>query len=181
METITLHLHFKTLPPIVTRNRHALIFVRTQDGKFVLGSKKYYPPNISRLVGGGIEQDEDPLQAAARELNEELNIEVPPTDLQGLATIIAKITHEDQEIEFTTWLYFYQLKFSGITPGSDLDSLAYLTESEYIKLIDTYKHLSEELHPILGFAWSDYGALYGPIHQIALDEYLKLSTPTPNT
>lgn len=177
MQNVTLNLSFKTLPPVVKRNRHALILVRTADGKFVLGNKKHYPEGISRLVGGGIDADEDPQKAAARELTEELEIVVPAEQLQPLYKIDAFITHEGKTIKFVTWLYFYQLKLEKINPSSDLDGVAYLTEGEYLELITRFQHLSPQLHPILGFAWADYGQLYSHIHQFALDGYHALSHP----
>jgi len=179
VQDITLKLNVQTMPPIFLRKRHALILVRDQNGKFVLGSKNIYPQGIDRLVGGGIEPDEDPQEGAARELAEELGLELRPDELVPLAKVTAEIKaeikHEARDITFVTYIYFFQVADQVLEPDDDLDGLAYLTEAELLSLIKAYQKLPKTIDSKEGFAWFDYGQLYSQIHQIALDEYLKLA------
>lgn len=174
-QVVTIPLHLDTVPPLYRRGQHALILVRNQAGNFILGSKEMYPDQISRMVGGGLDRDEDPATGAARELEEELHLHVPPHELQPLAIVVADITHQQEKISFTTWLYYYQLQGEQqIQPDDDLDGVAELTQSEVEQLIERYSQLEGLVNKENHFAWVDYGALYGPMHQIALQRAVNL-------
>ena len=152
--------------------------LRDKQGKFVLGTKDHYPDNIVRLVGGGIEDEENPRLGAVRELNEELGIKIEAKNLKELAVIRPTIEIEAGEfaqkypdpIKFETFLYFYQLDTETLKPSDDIDGLVHLTQPQYEQLIENYLELSEEIHPKLGFSWSDYGKYYSFVHDIALQE-----------
>jgi len=175
MKEVTLKLRMMTLPPVVLRGQQALILVRTSDDRFVIGGKSHYPQGISRLVGGGIEKGEEPLLGAARELQEELGFQVKPTDLVPLAKINVQVTNPEKNVTFAIYVYFYQLTDQTIKASDDLDSLVYLSQSELLSLIKAYQELPKTIDEVHGFAWFDYGQLYNQVHQIALDEYLKLA------
>jgi 8-oxo-dGTP pyrophosphatase MutT (NUDIX family) len=178
MKEIGISLTFKTVPPILLRRRQALILLRDQQGKFILGTKDHYPDNIVRLVGGGINDGEDSLTGAVRELGEELGIKVDSEKLVELAMIRPTIQLEANEfsqkypspIEFETYLYFYQLNDEILHPSDDLDGVVHLTKLQYQQLIENYLELSEDIHPKLGFSWADYGRYYSFVHDIALQE-----------
>jgi inosine/xanthosine triphosphatase len=61
------------------RTAYTLVFLHRPDGR-VLMLHRTRPPNAGRLngVGGGIEAGEDVLQAAAREVREEVGLDVQP-------------------------------------------------------------------------------------------------------
>ncbi len=180
-----LQFSFTHVPPVMKRGRHALIMVIDEQGKLVLGAKDIYPPGIVRFVGGGLEGNEDPKTGAARELQEELGIEVYPTALNEVATIIAQIDEESTKkaYEFTTYLYALTCDSQDITANDDLDGVRHLTLKEMEELISTYASLPSELitipskNPLIIeeeiFRWSDYGKLYGEIHRIGLEFALK--------
>ncbi len=172
MDTLTLNLQLTTIPPLMRRGRHALILVRNQEGNFILGRKQIYPPQICRMVGGGIEASEDPQVGAARELAEELHIDVPPENLIPLKKVVAEITCRQEKITFTTWLFFYQLEVEAIQADDDLDDVWALSEADLESLIARYGQLQgEDKDDNVEFKWQDYGRLYGPMHQIALDAF----------
>jgi 8-oxo-dGTP pyrophosphatase MutT (NUDIX family) len=173
MKMIHLPLELMTLPPIFKRQRHALILVGDERGNFYLSRKKHYPAGISRLLGGGLEGEEDPHVGAARELNEETQITVDLSKLHALAEIQAELHVPHHETTyFTPYLYYYQLSDQEMIPSDDVDEIITVTLAEYEALIETYAHLSPKVENSAhqSFAWADYGKLFGPIHQVALEE-----------
>lgn len=175
--TITLQLTLPTLPKIMRRERHVLILIRTWDGNFILGSKGPYPANIHRMVGGGLDSNEDPQAGAARELAEELHLDAVQKDVIPLAQVIAKINHQAEDLTFSTWLFFYQLAASQtLQPDDDLNGIVELTPIEFQALINRFSQLQDNFNHEHNFSWGDYGKLYGPMHQIALDRANQLLT-----
>jgi 8-oxo-dGTP pyrophosphatase MutT (NUDIX family) len=173
MKVLHLPLELNSLPPIFKRQRHALILVGDDQGNLYLSQKKHYPAGVSRLLGGGLEEGEDPHIGAARELNEETGIMVNLEKLHPLVEIQADLHVPHQETtHFTVYLYFYQLGNQQMIPSDDVDKIVALSLAEYKKLLETYTQLSPEIpkDSQYKFAWADYGKLFGPIHQIALEE-----------
>lgn len=171
------HYHFSfsfdVIPPVLQRGRHALIVLRDTDGKFVLGAKNIYPEGIVRFVGGGLDDAEPAEIGAARELEEEVGVRVDPPELRLLAEITADIISPERTMPFTTFLFFYDLGDVELHPADDLDGIVHLTLEEMKQLINHYAHLPKEIIDIGDggnpFRWSDYGAYYGKVHQIALN------------
>lgn len=168
---ITLHAVFGNMH----RPKHVLLVIRNSEGKFLLGEKPhFYPPQIYRLVGGGIDGDETPIEAAIRESMEELQIQVDESELNELAVIKTKGNFEGKTYTNTT--YMYELKINDIEsliPGDDITGLKHLTREEVEELIQRYKDLSTddwfESDDGYKHCWSDYGEMYSYVHQIMLD------------
>lgn len=161
------------------RGRHALILLRDRHGSYVLGHKSAYPEGISRMVGGGIESDEDPHLGAARELEEELHISAGREELIPLAEVIAQIEGPENEYTFITYVYFFQMQDEVLQPSDDIQDIRLLKPAEMHELINRFRELPDTLvsrdgKPELAFRWSDYGALYAEIHRIALEEAERL-------
>lgn len=168
----TLTLSMAVVPPVAKRQRHVLILPRTARGHFILGRKQLYPAGISRMLGGGLEGNEQAQVGAVRELAEETGFQARADQLQPLATVIAQLTERSsgQYYRFETEIFLIRLPVDvSLKAGDDVDALVELSEPELRGLIQRYQELSPELDPDKGFAWYDYGQLYGPIHQIALD------------
>jgi 8-oxo-dGTP pyrophosphatase MutT (NUDIX family) len=161
-------------PPIMLRKRHVLILLRDRNNQYILGRKNIYPPGITRMVGGGVEEHEPFFAAAARELYEELKYSVPRRELIELAKVNALISDADRnKYQFNTVIYFVQLDKKPISPGDDLDGIIRLSDPDFLSLIQKYKQLPKEIDPKFGFAWYDYGQLYSQIHQIAWESLRK--------
>ena|SRR5579859_1786011 len=175
MKIFTIHLNVKKIPPIAERGRHVLILLQDVSDHYILGTKKMYPRGIVRFVGGGVEKHETFLQAARRELYEELKISCGLKEPHELVQIIAHLTdHEGKKAYFVTTVYFLELGLRGVLPASDLNGVVRFTDEQFQNLIDHYHQLSTRIDPELHFAWYDYGQLYGFIHEVAWREFQKL-------
>jgi 8-oxo-dGTP pyrophosphatase MutT (NUDIX family) len=123
------------------------------------------------MIGGGIEAGEESLPAAARELEEETGLHVGLDQLTHLSTITAEIDEKStgKHYTFVTDLYLVKVGNNTLTASDDIQGLQELTTGDIQDLIHRYQSLPKEINPDKGFAWYDYGQLYGAIHQIALD------------
>lgn len=168
----TLQLSMDVVPQVAKRKHHVLVLLRNAQGKFVLGSKTLYPDQIYRMVGGGIEEGEAAPPAAARELFEETGLELSPNELKPLTTITAEIEERStgQHYTFVTELFLADVGTQQLHPSDDIQALQELTTEQLQDLIRRYSQLPREIDHDKGFAWYDYGQLYGAVHQIALDE-----------
>lgn len=167
----TLQLSMNIVPPVAKRGRHALILLENDHQNYLLGAKDIYPKDIYRMIGGGIEEGEEALPAAARELQEETGLELPPEQLKHLSTVTAEIDEQStgKHFTFVTDVYLVNVGNQKLTPSDDIQDLQEMTRGDIQQLITRYQQLPKELDPEKGLAWYDYGQLYGAIHQIALD------------
>lgn len=172
MARYQIYLNMIEFPDIVRRGRHALIMLQDAEGRFLLSEKKRYPKGIKRFVGGGLDQKEDAAAGAARELAEETGLQIKPAQLKPLAEIEAHLVDgADTRLTFTTYLFYYQLSVDQhIKAQDDIDGVAQLTEEQYYQLLHAYEQLPKTVDDTFGFAWYDYGQLYGFIHRLAINE-----------
>lgn len=159
------------------RERHVLILIRDQKGQFLFGSKpNFYPKGIVRLIGGGVNIDETPAEAAVRELDEEVHLKKRSLDLYPLAIITTDAETAKQKCKLITSLFFLQLQGDHVSSDSDIRSIVRLNEHKMRRLISNYYNLDQTnwYHgPEGNYSWGDYGKVYGYIHEIALNEYKK--------
>jgi len=118
----------------------ANIFVR-KDGKYLLlkrSEKKIIAPGIIGPFGGKVEENENPLQTAKRELFEEAGLTVNNVRLEAvILEVFPKSAYP------TNWLIFY---FSGDYESGELAG----TEEGEAVLLDPEQILKENLFPSLG-------------------------------
>jgi ADP-ribose pyrophosphatase YjhB (NUDIX family) len=174
----TLSLTMQVVPAVAKRNRHVLILVQNEAGNFLLGFKKLYPPNISRMIGGGVDEGEDKTVAAIRELQEETGLTVSANELKYLSTVETDITEEPtgQQYHFISYLFFLNIGSRTLQPTDDLDGIKELTHEELQQLIERFQQLPEGTDPDKGISWNDYGKLFSAIHQIALEELQRVQS-----
>ncbi len=154
------------------RKNHVLVLVVYNDNNFILGKKKdFYPEHIARLLGGGIKEGEDPTQCAKREIEEELSVSIPIDSYNLLGSVVTKALTSEGDMEMKTWIYSVKLPDSSqIKPGDDISSVQVFTRDEYIALMKAITDLSGEfITDRFSFLWSDWGKIYGPLHQYALE------------
>ncbi len=95
---------------------------------------------------GGLEENEDPIEACIREVKEETNINVKKTDLQSLGTHVYTGDREDK------LLYLFLYKTDKLPPIDNLKCTSYFTDSrgEKILELDEFKYVRrEELYDYL--------------------------------
>ncbi|MBD3250320.1 MAG: NUDIX domain-containing protein [Candidatus Pacebacteria bacterium] len=158
----------------ILRPEHVLLVVQDYQDNFILGGKpNFYPENIYRFVGGGVEVGETPLQAAIREAEEELDLKLGQTQLEPLVQVKTIASCRDQEYQNSTTLYYLDLEL-GMTlkPGGDITFLKTMTRSELDQLCQRFDCLSASdwLNGKDGYkhCWADYGKMYGFIHRCVL-------------
>ncbi|MEP7166509.1 MAG: NUDIX hydrolase [Candidatus Woesebacteria bacterium] len=162
----TISLQFSRTMEVLNRGDRSLLILLDPEGKYVLGSKEVYPKDIYRLAGGGVDQGEDPQIAAARELKEELGIDRSPGEMEPKATITIAVTSPEKTQEFQIFLFETKLRTTEkIVPADDIQGVVHLSTDEMKTLIDRFSHLSDARD----FSWSDYGKLYGRVHEIVLE------------
>lgn len=155
------------------RDRTVAIGVKDAQGNILLGAKEgFYPPGISRLLGGGIDEGEAPDVAARRELSEELNL-VTLDDTYTLEEVskisISAVCPDNTEYNTEIWMYFVDIGDLQVKASDDVTSLVKTDLDGLKELADRYSALSETLW-YKGkegeFCWADYGKVYGKIHMI---------------
>lgn len=162
------------------RKKLALIAARDLEGNILIGSKpNFFPEGISRMLGGGVKDDEDERLGALRELEEELGVTATVEDLKPLLQV--NVHAEDQEgkiFENSTYIYFFQLKDNNYKAGDDVKSIIKLSIDELSELGDKYEALAEDnwYEGVEGkHSWGDYGKVYGPIHKLTAQKIKELN------
>lgn len=163
------------------RKKVALIVVENADGDFLIGTKPYqYPPTISRLLGGGVDEGEPEDVAAARELSEELGVTLNPSELTSLLVITTSAEDaEGKRYTHETHVYYANIGDAQYEPGDDIKAIVKLSLDELYSLGEAYEALPETLwyNGREGlYSWKDYGKLYGPVHKTASEAVRKLKS-----
>jgi 8-oxo-dGTP pyrophosphatase MutT (NUDIX family) len=154
------------------RKEHSLILVKQAD-KYILGLKQhFYPRGFARMIGGGINLGETPLEAAKREVFEELSY-VVANEIEFVASIKTIAETAQGEMIMNTHIFYLEIESdTELVVGDDVTGLQYLTDKEFQKLIFSMSQLQgtyNEKEGLFNFDWKDYGVIYEPIHQIAYD------------
>lgn len=171
MKVFELKFKFQTMPDIFLRGEHVQAVIKDAGGKFILGKKDIYPTEISRFIGGGLDEA-NPTLGIIREIEEELRVTVAEDRIIPLAKIICQIEHTNNII-FTTHLFFVKIT-EPVTASSDLDGLKYLDENGLENLIQSYQNLTKESKPDFNWSWADYGQVFAEIHRIGLNRVKEL-------
>ncbi len=181
MQQINQSFSFSHIPPVLLRKRHALILL-TDGTFFYLGKKPIYPTNIYRMVGGGLDDEEDATLGALRELREETGIVKDSKTLYPLLEFRSTIYEESSgnTVDFVTNVFWTHCTRSEIHPSDDITDVGAFDTKEFQSLIARYALLDSTLRQFPGkyadmestqFRWSDYGAYYGKLHELALSAY----------
>jgi len=172
----TYNLKLKIITPFgnLFRTKTVAIIVKNSKNEFLLGSKpSFYPPTITRLLGGGFKEKETPENATKRELVEELGVEVDEKHIKHLVIINIKAKDETGEIYNTKInLLNVDKPIDEYSPGDDVKFIDILKTHEMKELVKAYENLSELLW-YKGeegeFCWKDYGQVYSVVHSLALE------------
>ena len=157
------------------RKKLALIAVKDSEGNILVGAKPhFYPVGIYRLIGGGVDENEEPIEGAKRELFEELGIDANQEDLTPLLQVNVHATDEKGKVyENSNFIYFYKLKDNKYKAGDDTKFVIKLSLDGLYKLGEKYENLSENdwfRNEMEQYNWKDYGQVYGPIHKLVAEK-----------
>lgn len=163
------------------RKRVALVVVEDGNGDFLVGAKPYvYPPTITRLLGGGVDEGEAEDGAAVRELREELGITIDSSELTPL--LVLTVNAEDAEggqYKNEIYVYYANIGDAQYEPGDDIESIVKLSLDELYALGEAYEALPETLWyngRAGSYSWSDYAKVYGPVHKLSAEEVRALKS-----
>ena len=174
MKQIPLSINIKSPFGNLHRERTVLIVIKNSQGKYLLGAKEgHYPDGISRLMGGGVDNGEDILSAAIRELKEELNVTIPLEQLEPYADVLVEAIDE-KGVKYSTCISIVKLTvpIDQYSAGDDVTNVVELTKEEVLDLIKRYQELSPDFwfeNDQKRFNWADYGKVYAPVHKIAIE------------
>lgn len=163
------------------REKTALLVVETADGDFLVGAKPYqYPPTITRLLGGGVDEGESENNAATREIREELGVALSFSQLTPM--LVVSVGAEDAEgkhYAHEIHIYYANIGDDQYEPGDDIKAIVKLDLDELYALGEAYEALPEALWyngPEGLYSWNDYGKLYGPVHKLASEAVRELKS-----
>lgn len=156
------------------RKKSTLIVVEANREVFLVGAKpQQYPPTITRLLGGGVDDGEPENLAVKRELYEELGVQLDESQITGL--FIVKVRAEDDEgnsYNPEVHVYYADIGSASYRPGDDVKEIVKLTLDGLYKLGEAYEALPETLWyngPEGVYSWRDYAKLYGPVHKLCAE------------
>jgi ADP-ribose pyrophosphatase YjhB (NUDIX family) len=163
------------------RKKVALIVVENADGDFLVGTKPYqYPPTITRILGGGVDEGEPENDAAVRELSEELGVTIDTSDLTPLLVIATNAEDaEGKHYTHETYIYYANIGNAEYKPGDDVKAIVKLSLDELYALGESYEALPDTLWyngREGSYSWSDYAKLYGPVHKLSVEEIRSLKS-----
>lgn len=179
METIGLTIRVQKAFGNLHRPRCILIALGDSEKRILTGAKAdYLPPAITRLIGGGMGEDEDGIEAAIREVEEETGITLASTQLVPLFTLRIAARDKDENDFFNkTHVYFADIGKQKCTPSDDISAIVPLTLDELYKMGEHYDNLQDFLWFKNGqheFSWADYGKMYGIIHKRTAEKLREL-------
>lgn len=182
INNIEIHnLNIKIVSPFgnLYRKRLALIAIIDLDGNILVGSKPhFYPQDIYRLIGGGIDDNEEVIDGCLRELKEEVGIEAIKEDLKEIMQVnVNAVDKNGKEYKNTNYIFLYKLKTNNYKAGDDIKQIIKLSVDALYKLGERYENLSSDdwfKNDMENYNWYDYGQVYGPIHKLVASYIVKL-------
>lgn len=165
------------------RDRTTLILCKDRDGRYVLGTEHgFYPEGIARMIGGGIDKEEKPVDGAIREVKEEIGIDVTTKELVELVQFDITGSFKNKRYKHSIFVYYLDSSKDDYVAGDDVSEIIRYTEAEYKELVKRFFALKADhiyVKDDYTFSWRDYGNVYGYVHQVTLEEYLRRFDLTP--
>jgi len=155
------------------RDRTVLILIKNSKDKYLFGVKKFYPREIKRMIGGGVDKGEEVLEAATRELQEELGIGVLQSELQSLAEFSITGNYKGEVFKTSIFTCYLDIGDKTYNPGDDVSAVAEFTEAECQSIAGEMMSVDETSFFENGensFSWADYGKVYGFVLKESLRE-----------
>lgn len=119
---------------LIPFNSKQQIFIQDRDG--------HKPPPWG-FFGGGIEENESPLQAVIREIKEELDLDLLEADLEYLGEFPTQFS--DQQIERSVFLYRTDQKEFTVLEGAGGKWLSFASAAEKLDTRDKLEEIKQKI------------------------------------
>lgn len=141
-----------------------------------MGTKGFYPEGTARLMGGGVDNNEDLLDAVQREMKEETGLILDKEEFEPLIEVKVEGQHEDEIHRLSVFVYFVELDDEEAIASDDVEEILMTDEAGFRKINQVLLNLPHDFMAEkdngVNFSWGDYGKVYGFIQEKALDEVL---------
>jgi 8-oxo-dGTP pyrophosphatase MutT (NUDIX family) len=169
MKTIKINLQVCQPFGNLFRKRTVLIAVLDDKNQLLLGGKpNFYPPTITRLLGGGVDGTEGPLVAAVREIREELSLDVNDKNITKIADFhVTAVDEQRKKYSTIVSLFMTNIGNQKYHLGDDVKQIDKISLQDLDDLVERYKSLPNTLWYKGSegeFNWHDYSQLYSVIH-----------------
>lgn len=139
--------------------------IRRRDGNLIVARKTFYPPNVFRLLTGGIGPDESISAALAREVAEETSLTVRINRFLNIITYQSNV-----EIPYYFVSYVFLLdELAGTLQASDpneqVDEFRTIPPAELVNLAQQLRQLSDTSDPAIRGKWASWGRFRAVMHE----------------
>ncbi len=138
--------------------RGEVMFLLPRPGGLLVHRKAHYPPNVWRLLTGGIELGEAVEEALLREAEEEVGFTPPVRRFVGLLTYDIGI--ENRRVDFATYIFLMAYSDHPIRQGEGEE----IDEAREVPLA-AMRPLAEQLRTLPG-RWQDWGRFRAVAHDL---------------
>lgn len=138
--------------------RGEVMFLLPRPGGLLVHRKAHYPPNVWRLLTGGIELGERVEEALLREPEEEIGFTPPVRRFVGVLTYDIGI--ENRRVDFATYIFLMSYSDRPIRQGEGEE----IAEAREMPL-SALPALAEDLRTLPG-RWRDWGRFRAVAHDL---------------
>jgi len=143
--------YFNYFKNAIKRDRRGeVVFCVIKDKKIITIKSEEYPEGVFRIPTGGIDYNEDIVQALVREVKEELGIDVKIISFKGV--IKWNMYHKKQQVKFYSYLFILEY----INGNLLIDALENEVSEVKLCTIKELNYVSQYLLTLVSF-WSDWG------------------------
>ncbi len=142
------------------RVAEVVIALRRPSGCYLLHTKSFYPEGTYRLLSGGINPDEDLIDALVREAFEETGLQITVERFVGLVHHL--FVHEHREMPFSSCIFEVTEAGGTLRLEDTAEQISGYHETDAKGLIEIARDL-ESLPP----QWRDWGRFRAVAHRLA--------------
>ncbi len=150
-----------------TRQAEVCMVVRRPSGGLLTMSKTFYPPDVYRLLTGGVEPGEPILGALRRETLEETGLQTE------VVRFLAAVEHRAEAVPCFASFAFLVHETGGslgaLDPHERVQGYREVAVAELPAIIAHFSNLGSDAHPAITASWRDWGRFRIPIHQAVFD------------